>query len=85
MKKLKSDDIHIVGYDVTKKTIEAMRNKKISALIFQSPYQQGYKAVHLMARHLTEGYLPKKPYLYIENRIVLQSNLDTYCDEPSNL
>lgn len=84
IKKLGRDDIHIVGYDVTKKTIEAMRNNKISALIFQDPYQQGFKSVHLMARHLLEGYLPKKPYLYIENRIVLKSNLDTYCGDPGS-
>jgi len=79
------EDIHIVGYDVTEKTVQAMRNNKISALIFQDPYQQGYKAVQLMANHLLEGYLPKKPFLYIENRIVLKSNLDTYCGKPANL
>ena len=78
LKSLGRNDIHIVGYDVTEKTSEAMRGNQISALIFQDPYQQGYKAVQLLARHLLEGYVPKKPYLYIENRIVLRSNLDTY-------
>jgi len=81
---LKRSDIQIVGYDVTEKTAEAMRNNQISALIFQDPYQQGYKAVHLLARHLLEGYLPRKPFLYIENRIVLKSNLETYCGTPSH-
>ena len=83
--KLNRKDMHIVGYDVTEKTAEAIRTNKLSALIFQDPYQQGYKAVHLMANHLLEGYLPKKPFLYIENRIVLKSNLDTYCGEPASL
>jgi len=81
---LNRKDIHIVGYDVTEKTSEAMRNNQISALIFQDPHQQGYKAVHLLARHLLEGYLPKKPYMYIENRIVLKSNLDTYSSDSDN-
>jgi len=85
LSKLGRNDIHIVGYDVTEKTAQAMRAGKISALIYQDPYQQGYKSVTLMARHLLEGYLPKKPYLYIENRIVLKSNLDTYCNIPGNL
>jgi len=75
------DDIRVVGYDVTKKTAEAMRENRIDALIFQDPYQQGYKAVKLLARHLLEGYLPPKPYIFIENSVVLKSNLDTYYRE----
>jgi len=71
-------DIRAVGYDVTPKTAKAIRDNRISALIFQDPYQQGYKAAHLLARHLLEGYLPPKPYMYIENRIIIKSNLDTY-------
>jgi len=76
---LNRKDIRIVGFDVTERTAEAMRDNRINALIFQDPYQQGYKAVSLLARHLLEGFLPRKPCLYIENRIVLKSNLDTYC------
>jgi len=72
------NDIRIVGYDVTVKTAEAIRENRLNALIFQDPYQQGYKAAQLLARHLQEGYLPKKPYMYIENRIVIKSNLETY-------
>ena len=79
MNKLGREDINIVGYDVTEKTAEAMRNNKINALIFQDPYQQGFKAVKLMASHLLEGYIPEKPFLFIENRIVLKSNLNIYC------
>ena len=81
LQKLNRKDIYVVGYDVTTKTAEAMRQNRLNALIFQDPYQQGYKATQLLARHLLEGYLPKKPYLYIENRIVLKSNLDTYCGD----
>jgi LacI family transcriptional regulator len=83
--KLSREDINIVGYDVTEKTAEAMRNNKINALIFQDPYQQGYKSVKLMASHLLEGYIPEKPFLFIENRIVLKSNLNIYCDASANL
>ena len=76
--KIENKHIRIVGYDVTPRTAEAVRNNQISALIFQDPYQQGYQAAHLLARYLLEGYMPPKPYLYIENRIVIKSNLDTY-------
>ena len=81
---LNRKDIYVVGYDVTAKTADAMRANKLSALIFQDPYQQGYRATQLLARHLLEGYLPRKPNLYIENRIVLKSNLETYCGDTVN-
>jgi len=83
--KLNREDIYIVGYDVTERTAEAMRNNKINVLIFQDPYQQGYKAVRLMASHLLEGYVPEKPFLFIENRIVLKSNLNIYYGASANL
>jgi len=78
LRDIRRDDIRVVGYDVTIKTAKAMRENRLNALIFQDPYQQGYKTVQLLARHLLEGYLPPKPYMYIENRIVMKSNLDTY-------
>ena len=74
-------DILVAGYDVTAKTAEAMREDRVHALIFQDPYQQGYTAAQLLSRHLLEGYLPPSPCLYIENRFVLKSNLDTYYKE----
>jgi len=78
LRSLGRSDIRVVGYDITAKTARALREKQLHALIFQDPYQQGYKAAQLLSRHLLEGYLPPKPYLYIENRIVMRSNLDTY-------
>jgi len=74
-------DILTVGYDVTAGTAAAMKDNYLSAMIFQDPYQQGYKAVQLLSRHLLEGYLPAKPCLYIENSIVIKSNLDTYYND----
>jgi ABC-type sugar transport system substrate-binding protein len=75
---IENKQIRIVGYDVTSRTAEALRNNQINALIFQDPYQQGYQAARLLARHLLEGFMPPKPYLFIENRIVIKSNLDNY-------
>ncbi|MCL2165478.1 MAG: LacI family DNA-binding transcriptional regulator [Oscillospiraceae bacterium] len=76
--KLNRPDIQIVGYDVTKRTAQALRENHLQALIFQDPYKQGYTAAKMLSRHLLEGYIPEKPHLYIENRIVLKSNLDVY-------
>jgi len=81
LRDMRRDDIRVVGYDVTAKTAAAMRENRLDALIFQDPYQQGYKTVQSLARYLLEGFLPPKPYMYIENRIVIKSNLDTYFRE----
>ena len=85
LKILNRTNIHLVGYDVTPKTAEALRCKKLDALIFQDPYKQGYSAVKMLSRHLLEGYVPEKPCMYIENRIVLKSNLDMYTGEVSQM
>ena len=74
-------DILVAGYDVTAKTAEAMSEDRLHALIFQDPYQQGYTTAQLLSRHLLEGYLPPRQCMYIENRIVLKSNLETYYKE----
>jgi len=75
---LNRSDIQMIGYDVTPKTAQALRESHLKALIFQDPYKQGYTAVKMLSRHLLEGYIPDKPYLYIENRIILKSNLEIY-------
>ena len=78
LRAINREDILVSGYDVTTATAEAMREGRLHALVFQDPYQQGYTAAQLLARHLLEGYLPPRPCLYTENRIVLKSNLSTY-------
>jgi len=78
LRAINREDILLAGYDVTARTAEAMRENRLHALVFQDPYQQGFTAAQLLSRHLLEGYLPPRPCLYIENRIVLKSNLDSY-------
>ena len=78
---LNRPDIQTIGFDITPKTVKALRESQLKALIFQDPYKQGYTAVKMLSRHLLEGYLPDKPYMYIENRIILKSNLDFYISE----
>jgi len=78
MRELSREDVLVVGYDLTPTTAKAMRDGVISSLIYQDPYQHGFQAAKALARHLMEAYMPEKPYLYVENRIILRSNLDAY-------
>ena len=74
-------DIVLIGYDVGEETAAALREGWCDALLYQDPYQQGYQAPRLLARHLLEGWLPPQPKLHIETRIILKSNLEAYCDD----
>ncbi|NLB90297.1 MAG: LacI family transcriptional regulator [Clostridiales bacterium] len=82
LKALDRRDVKLVGFDISPKTVDAMEEQWCSALIYQDPYQQGYMAVQLLMKHLLENWLPKTPKLYIENRIVLRSNLYAYEKKP---
>ena len=80
VKRVNRRDIAIVGFDVTPETTEAMMEGWCRALIYQDPYQQGYKATKLLAKYLIEGWMPDRQRLHIENRIVLKSNIANYQD-----
>lgn len=82
LKEMRRKDIVLIGFDVARSTINALEGQWCRALIFQDPYRQGYMAIHLLARHLLEGWLPDKRRLYVENRVVLRSNVYSY-EEPS--
>lgn len=73
-------DIKIVGFDVTDRTAQALREGWCSALLYQDPYRQGHQAAHLLVRHILEGWLPHKPRLHVDTQIVMKSNLDSYID-----
>ncbi|MDY4488250.1 MAG: LacI family DNA-binding transcriptional regulator [Candidatus Limivicinus sp.] len=78
MKKFGRKDMVVVGYDVGDETVDAIRNGWCKALLYQDPFQQGYQSVHLLARHLTEGWMPSHSLLIIEPRLVFRQNIDNY-------
>ena len=71
-------DIRVVGYDVTTQTADAMREGWCDALLFQEPFEQGYQATRLLARHILENWMPNRIHLYLDTHVVLRSNLDSY-------
>ena len=78
LKELNRKDIRLIGYDLNNHIAEAIRDGWCTAILFQDPYQQGYYAATLLARHLLEGWLPKQPLLTIESRIMMYYNLEEY-------
>ena len=78
LRALNRPDIHLIGYDLSNSISTAIRDGWCTATLFQDPYQQGYYAVTLLARHLLEGWLPAHPLLTIESRIMMKYNLEEY-------
>ncbi len=72
--------IFLIGFDMGGEIKAAVQDGFCTALLYQSPVQQGYQAAHLLARHLLEGWTPERGRLYIEPRIVLKGNLEEYSD-----
>ena len=82
LKEMNRKDIILIGFDVSDQTISALEENWCNALLFQDPYKQGYMAIQLLAQHLLDGWMPDRQRLYIENRVVLHSNMRSY-QEPS--
>lgn len=85
LKAMNRPDIKLVGYDLTQRTGGALREGWCDALLYQDPYSQGYQAAHLLTRHILEGWMPPKPRFYIDMRIVIKSNLDSYLSSAGQL
>lgn len=76
--KLGIRDIAVVGFDLTQRNAECLRNREISALICQNPELQGYQAVIAILEYM----LYKRPGIrkvsYSPIDIVLTENLPYY-------
>lgn len=76
LERLRRRDIRLIGYDLGKHTVAALREGWCTALLYQDPFQQSYQAARLLARHLLEGWLPETPLLHIQTQVVLNASLD---------
>lgn len=85
LKALNRQDIQLVGYDVTERTSEALREGWCRALLYQDPYRQGHQAAHLLTRHILEGWMPPKPRLHVDTRVIIKSNIDSYLNDSDQL
>lgn len=70
-------DFTIVGYDITDRNREYLRQGEISYLIGQRPQQQGYRAFATITNHLI-GREHDKGVNYMPIDIYLKENIDYY-------
>jgi LacI family transcriptional regulator len=74
-------DIRVVGYDITERTAQYLNEGWCDALLYQSPYLEGYRAVTLLARHIMEGWEPAQKRVIIDTQIVIKSNIGNYLNK----
>lgn len=53
------DKIHLIGFDNTPQNIKCLEEDKISFLISQKPFDQGYESIHLMSDYLVKKIIPE--------------------------
>lgn len=66
----------VIGYDVTEKTRQALRDGRIDFAITQSPRQQGYAAASALCRFLLYGERPEHATHHMPIQIVTKENAD---------
>lgn len=72
---LKIQKISSIGFDATEQNIKCLKEDKLSFLISQKPFKQGYDSIKLMTDYLIEKKLPlAKIYSPIE--ILTKENVD---------
>lgn len=78
MEKLGIKDISVVGFDLTERNAQCLRERKISALICQNPELQGYQAVIAILEYMLYKRPGMRKVSYSPIDIVLAENLPYY-------
>ena len=85
LKRLNRRDIRLIGYDLTDETVDALRDGWCDMLLYQEPFEQGYQAARLLARHLLNDWLPRQTQLYLDTQIVVRSNMMSCLHRKANI
>ncbi|MGH7122476.1 MAG: ABC transporter substrate-binding protein [Acetobacteraceae bacterium] len=74
-----SAKVKVVAYDAAPEEVKALRSGLFTALVAQEPYQEGYRAVTLLAKYLRHEITKKDiPYLYQTGAVVVtKANVDS--------
>ena len=68
-------DLKVIGYDTTVNNINCLKKNKITFLISQKSFNQGYESVIYMSDFLLKNITPKK-YIYSPIEIITKENLE---------
>ena len=71
----KEKDLTIVAFDSTPTTVDMMKQGVLKTIIYQHPYQQGYRAMDLAFQYLVNDQKPERERYILKNEIKLLENL----------
>lgn len=66
--------VRLVGFDTDDEIAHYLRDGIIDCTLLQDPYAQGYYSLKLLARHVFEGWEPKRSSYYTRLEILLREN-----------
>ena len=75
----KNKNVAIIGTDLNEETLEFLKQKKMSAVIDQNPYEKGYMAFKIMVDCLIKN-IPVPDVIPCRIDIALENNADLYMD-----
>ncbi len=75
IEKNNKSDLKVIGYDTTTNNISCLKKNKITFLISQKSFNQGYESVIHMSDFLLKNITPKK-YIYSPIEIITKENLE---------
>ncbi len=67
--------VKFVGFDASRPTVQALKSKKIQALVAQNPFNMGYQAVSALGKHLKGEKVPVR--IDTGAGVLTPDNLDT--------
>lgn len=71
---VKLKNMSLIGFDTTKENIECLKNEKVTFLISQKSFDQGYNSVKMMSNYLVQKVKPE-PKVFSPLVIVTKENI----------
>lgn len=75
--------IPVIGYDLSDVISDALKDGRCAATIYQNPFNQGYKATKLLARHVMENWQPHLDHYPVDTRVILKYNVESFFTKTS--
>jgi LacI family transcriptional regulator len=72
---LKTQKLSLIGYDGTERNVKCLKEDKVSFLISQKPFKQGYDSIKLMTNYLIEKKQPQAK-VYSPLEILIKENIN---------
>ena len=75
--------VKLVGYDLSERSRDLLKNDVLQALLYQDPFKQGSRIVELLFERITNKHLSGVVIENIRPSILLRNNIGAYASEPA--